>query len=345
MAKRPPAARPHQPTDVFELITRASPRNTSRPAPLAAPLLQRAAHRRPLQAIPPPPATAEATTTTPLPSPSVDLFAHDALDRAQSTSSATTASLDPGGHLRRATDPISPPDPTLERETVGHRVREMVGDLVGRERVQSGNVPSRWRDVERHLVQTFHPPLAVVKQESVLKALGHQVLRSWLDGPPHVGPVPRGVDASVQTLLGTPEGLNVRSLPQDQALAVQARWGDPAVWLIVEVEVVIDDAGQVISARVVRPSGRRLFDRTALAAVEDAVRAGGVAGEHRAIRSRWIVEASVAVAPPTAIGFRFDETGHLDPSATGIRRYVGGTYPLQQSVRTHVSLSSIEQQP
>jgi TonB family protein len=290
----------------------------------------------------PPPVEA---TTTPPPLPSVDLFAHEALGRALATPSPTAASLDPGGHLRRATDPTSSPDSTIERETVGHRVHEMIGELVGHERVRSGQLPPRWRDVERHLVQTFHPPLAVVKQENILKALGHQVLRSWLEGPPRVGPVPRGVDASVQTLLGTPEGLNIRSLPQEQALAVQARWGEPAVWLTVEVEVTIDGAGLITNARVIRLSGRRAFDRTALAAVEDTVRAGGAPDEHRTVRTRWIVEAAVAVAPPTAIGFRFDETGHLDPSATGIRRYLGGTYPLQQSVRTHVSLSSIEPEP
>ncbi|MCU1280313.1 MAG: TonB family protein [bacterium] len=229
-----------------------------------------------------------------------------------------------------------------ERETVGARVQEMIADGVARQRVSSGSLAPRWREIERKLAQSFHPPLAVVKQENVVKALARQILRSWLDGEPRVGTVPRGVDASVQTLPGTPEGLNLRSLPMEQALAVQARWGDPASWLRVEVEVTLDQDGRITAARVTRPSGRRLFDRSALAAVEDAVRAGGAPEEHRPVVTRWLVEAALAVAPPTAVGLRFDETGHLDPGATGWRKYLGPTYPLQQSVRSHVTLIAIE---
>jgi len=58
--------------------------------------------------------------------------------------------------------------------------------------------------------------------------------------------------------------------------------------------------------------------------------------------TRWLVDAAVAVAPPTAIGLRCDETGHLNPGATGWRKYLAPTYPLQQSVRSHVSLVAVE---
>jgi hypothetical protein len=76
--------------------------------------------------------------------------------------------------------------------------------------------------------------------------------------------------------------------------------------------------------------------------VEDAIRAGGAPEEHRTVVTRWLVEAALAVAPPTAVGFRFDETGHLNPGATGWRKYLGPTYPLQQTVQSHVSLIAIE---
>ena len=281
------------------------------------------------------PALEPALPPAPAPGPRrpINLFASDALARAVSATPA-----DPGGHLRRATNPTPPSD---ERERVAARVHEMIGDAVGRERASSGHVAPRWREIERKLAQSFHPPLALVKQENVVKAFAHQVLRSWLDGEPHVGPVARGVDASVQTLPGTPEGLNLRSLPEEQALAMQAGWGRPASWLRVEVEVTLDEQGRILSAVVTRPSGRRRFNRSALAAVAEAIRAGGAPEEHRTVVTRWLVEAAVAVAPPTAIGFRFDETGHLDPGASGWRKYVGGTYPLQQSVQTHVSLVAL----
>ena len=242
--------------------------------------------------------------------------------------------------MRRATDPKAP---TIdEREAVAARVREMVADAQARERASSGNVAPQWRAIERKLAEGFHPPLAVVKQENVARALAHQVLRSWLDGEPRTGTVARGVDASQELMVGTPPGMNLRSLPSEQALAVQARWGEPATSLRVEVEVVVDEDGRIVSTRVTQPSGRRLFDRTALAAVEHAIRAGGAPEEHHAVMTRWVVDAAVAVAPPTAIGFRFDETGHLNPGATGWRKYLAPTYPLQQSVRSHVSLVAIE---
>ncbi len=266
-----------------------------------------------------------------------DLFARTALERA-----VANAPTDPGGHLRRATDPVDRDATAVERERVTERVRQMVDGERAKERAASGNIAPRWREIERKLVQTFRPPLDVVKQENVFKALAHQILRSGLDGPPHVGPPPRGFDSSVQTLPGTPEGMNLRSLPMEQALAVQARWGEPATALRVEVEVELDDEGRILVARVTQPSGRRAFDRTALAAVEEAVRAGGAPDERRGVRTVWSVEAAVAVAPPTSIGFRFDETGQLNAGATGIRKYLGGTYPMQQTVQSHVSLIAIE---
>ena len=143
-------------------------------------------------------------------------------------------------------------------------------------------------------------------------------------------------------MLGTPPGMNLRNLPGEQALAVQARWGEPATSLRVEVEVIIDETGRIIATRVTQPSGRRRFDRTALAAVEDAIRAAGPPEERRTVATRWVVDAAVAVTPPTAFGFHFDETGHLNSGATGWRKYLAPNYPLQETVRTHVSLVAIE---
>ncbi|MDB4966995.1 MAG: TonB family protein [Myxococcales bacterium] len=221
----------------------------------------------------------------------------------------------------------------------------MVGDLVGRERASSGSLPPQWRDIERTLSQQFHPAADVVRQEQRVKALAHQILRSWLDGPPTVGRVERGVDASVQNMIGVPEGQNIRSMPGEQAAAIQSRWGAAATSLRVEVEVTLDADGHILRSRIVHPSGRRAFDRTALAAVVEAIRAGGPPEEKRTVVTRWKVDAAVAVAPPTAIGFRFDESGHLNPGATGIRKYIGlGPYPFEERVQTHVSLTSIQPQ-
>jgi TonB family protein len=358
MAKRrmPPQPRPQDHTIEIALTLPPAARTPSLPTPSAStspkPHRSPIASARPVRSTPqshptqethvvetPAPAAPSSETSRPS---SIDLFAPDALRGALSSGSAGTDARDPGGHLRRATDPPPAHDASSERETVAARVHETVGEIVGNERVASGRVSSHWRDVERKLVQSFHPPVGVVKQENVVKALAHQMLRSWLDGPPRVGPVPRGIDASIQNLPGTPEGFNQRSLPLEQALTVQSRWGDPATWLCVEVEITVDEDGRVTGSRVIHPSGRRLFDRHAMSAVEDAVRAAGPPVEHRTVVTRWLVEAALAVAPPTAIGLRFDETGHLNPGASGVRRYLDGVHPLQQRVQTHVALRSID---
>lgn len=340
---RAPATAPPQRDRTIEVTTYVAPAM----APANARTVASASHgerRSPLVKPAPAPhaeaalpsvAPTPAPEPAPAPAPTVDLFARDALARA-----VTSAPLDPGGHLRRAGDPAPPGDD--ERETVAARVRDSFADAAARERAASGNVAPHWRDLERTLTQGFHPPLAVVKQEGVAKALAHQILRAWLDGPPAMGPVPRGVDPSVDTPPGVPPGLGIRTTPTEQALAVQSRWGAPATSLGVEVEVILDEDGTIRSARVTRPSGRRAFDRAALAAVVEAIAKGGAPDEKCTVVTRWLVDAAVAVAPPTSIGFRFDETGHLDPNATGWRKYVGGTYPLQQTVHSHVSLVAVE---
>lgn len=324
----PPALATPRALATFARTTRATP--TSRAPAAPSPPAETSAPPSPTP--PPPPASRPPSSTT------VDLFSRDALGRAVAPS---TAPADPGGHLRRAGDPPPPADD--ERERLTARTREWLDDAAARERAGSGHIAPRWRALERKLAQELRLPVDVVKQESKGKALAHQILRAWLDGPPQGGGVPRAVDPSNEIMLGTPPGFNIRDPPAQQALAVQARWAAPATSLTVEVEVTVDEDGHIVAARVTKPSGRRRFDRTALAAVEDAVRRGGAPDEHCTVVTRWTVEAAVAVQPPTSIGFRFDETGHLDPHATGWRRFLSPTLPLDEQVQSHVSLVAIEE--
>ncbi len=224
-----------------------------------------------------------------------------------------------------------------DRQLVAGRVNDMVGDIVGRERVRSGRVPTEWRAVERGLGLGFHPPVDAVRVENRVLGLAHQILRASLDGPPKSEPLRRGEQVS-ETLLGAPEGLNMRSGPQEQALAIQRRWGEPSNWLTIEIEVITDAEGAISKIRVVRGSGRRTFDKHALAAVENAVKAARRPAQSRGALTRWSVSAGVAVAPPTSIGFAFDESGQLNPGATGIRKYASGTYPFKETVKTKVEL-------
>ena len=328
---------PPPPPPVEVAVVRSSPRQRSRetepprsvtittPAPEAAP----------------PVAEATAEPRVSRSSAKIDLVPHGELARLAAASIA-----DPGGHLRRAGDGPAAQDGGGggdDRQLAAGRVHDMVDDLLGRERVRAGKVPTEWRAVERGLSQNFHPPVDAVKVENRALGLAHQIMRSWLDGPPKSEPLRRG-ERTPETLLGAPEGMNMRSLPQEQALAIQARWGEPASWLTVEIEVVTDAEGAITKLRVVRGSGRRAFDKQALAAVEAAVKGTRRPPDGHGALTRWAVSAAVAVAPPTSIGFQFDETGQLNPGATGIRKYASGVYPFKETVKTKVELLRFDPQ-
>jgi hypothetical protein len=226
--------------------------------------------------------------------------------------------------------------------------RARVGAWVDQDRAQAatsdGRVAPIWREIERRLSEGFRPPFSVVHQPSrsgsVADRLGSYAKQlvgvitrgeAGLQHPrvpgSHVVELPpgRSIDPSYQSYYGVPEGLNLRAMPLEQQLAAVAARGQPAEWLRVEVEVETDGQGGVTAARVVLPSGRRTFDRFALAEVRARIAA---TAPKSATRSRWLCEAGYSVADLTALGFTFDETtGRID-----------GHYPLQQNVSTHVSL-------
>ena len=102
----------------------------------------------------------------------------------------------------------------------------------------------------------------------------------------------------------------------------------------------------MLSVQVLRSCGHRQLDEQAVEAVRRAGSGRGPLSEPGPVVTRWRVEASVAVAPPTAIGFAFDETGHLEPGARGVKKYLGmGTYPLKETLEKRVALLSIENRP
>jgi TonB family protein len=127
----------------------------------------------------------------------------------------------------------------------------------------------------------------------------------------------------------------------EQQMAAQRQTGEPATWWRAEVEGVLDGDGRVVSVKIARPSGRKRFDQEALAAVRRVLIQGGPPDEKEGVVTRWSVSAALAVAPPNSIGFGFDETGRMNPGATGLRKYFSGTYPLKQDVRTKVALLSV----
>lgn len=298
--------------------------------------VERAPERAPPSDAESPPARHdEGERATPPAGGAIDLYSAEALGRA-------LARGDQGGPPRRGAPggDGSARDPVADREEAAARLHAWSNDLVGHERVASGSVSPRWRDVERQLGQSFHPSLALVKKHDVARTFTDQVIRAWMAGPPPSAPWAPSIDPSAPTP-GLPERGPFRTGPLDQQAAVQSEWAKPAEWLRTEVEVVVDELGRLLSTRVVVSSGRRRYDAAAQEAVARAMTALGAPEEHRPVVARWSVEAALQVMPPSAIGFGFDESGQLNPGATGIRRYIDGVYPLQQRVLSKVRLLSV----
>jgi hypothetical protein len=274
----------------------------------------------------------------------VDLFPSDVLARFG------TAARD-SGHTRSLAHPDEREDPDRERREVGARVGDWIGDDLATRRTQAGQVSSTWRQVERELVQSFHPPVAVVhdlpgraadrvgerlktllRQAVAVTARGEAgVRREVVPGEqmPENAPF-RAADPSQQGFVGTPEGANMRAGPLEQQQAVMGAMGEPVSWLRTEIEVLVDGDGRVEEAKVVLPSGRRKFDRYAL----DAVTAR-VTGVREAARTCWIIEAAYSVAPLNAFGATFDITMLTDGR---MREQFAPVHPLKDMVTTHVSL-------
>lgn len=230
-----------------------------------------------------------------------------------------------------------------------------LSDDAAEARTRAGQVAPVWRDVERELTLNFKPPVATVhdagtpgldrvgsyfKQMIATVARGEDGVRQPREPGSHAleqGPG-GSIDLAQQNFAGTPEGSNLRAGPLAQQQAIMAASGQPARWLRVEIEADTDAEGNVTSARVVMPSGRRAFDRFALAAVRERLAHAAAPSS----QSRWILEAGYAVSRPDAIGLSFDLAMLYDAQA---RKQLSVQYPLKERVETKVSLKWVKAIP
>lgn len=318
----PPIAAPPAATD--RLATHAPPRpDRELPPPFPSlPPDQRTGTGAPPET--PPVAPGTPPSGAPPPPGKPNLFAHEALEKAVPSSTGVVLPGRPsawGGTTRRAGDGLPEPnqrDKYADREEAAAKIHEFYDQSSGEERARSGRVPPRWRDAERQIGLAFSPPAAMVTDDN----RGESWLKQMVSAKPQGGTTARGVDPSTE--VGAAQAYA-------QSLAGQAASGNAASWVRTEIEVVIDDQGRVVSSRVLRHSGRRKFDQAALDAVLKAVDGHGVLDEKGAVVTKWAVEAAVAVAPPTSLGFSFDESSGK----------LGGSYPMKREVKTKVALLSV----
>jgi hypothetical protein len=158
------------------------------------------------------------------------------------------------------------------------RAQQLVDEAAAAERARSGTVASAWRDVERELRTQFQPLPAEVTSRSPAQLL----IAQYRVG---LGRDPREAERT---------GISA--------------YDQPAQWQRTEIEVLVDDAGQLREARVVLPSGRAHLDKLALDAARAAVAAHPPRLEpspplqpgKKQRRMRFAVESGVSVMPPDA---------------------------------------------
>jgi TonB family protein len=224
------------------------------------------------------------------------------------------------GRTRRAGDGSGDPnarDASYDREQAAAHVKNTLAELSGQERAQSGNVAPAWRDAERRLDAVFKPARDVVSDDGAAKSWA----KAWLNSKPQGGATPRALDPSRE----------LQNQRYDQLLVGANSTSTGVSWQQTEVEVVVDETGQLLQAKIVKTSGRRRFDEAALEAVRRAMSSQPVKDPKGKSIARWGVSAALSVAGPSSLGFTFDE------SSGKIR----GNYPFKKDVLTKIRLLSV----
>jgi TonB family protein len=289
---------------------------------------------------PTPPAAQEPPSpepTAPLSKGPVELFPDAVLGRL------TTAPHSFGGTTRREGDgrpPPGSPDAAREAAEVSGRVGRFLREAGGEGDTVAGRVDPAWRDLERQIDAHFHPRAEQITSENAATLMIRQ-----LGNPPSGGRTPRGIDPS--------RAAELAEFRADQIAACQRAAREPAQWKNVEIEVIVDAAGNLESVRVLLPSGRAELDRHALDAVRRAAGVRPTRDPRGRTRSRWSVEAAVAVTPPTVNPIVDPTSGKVTGAALPGLSFtfdeslgkIAFDYPFKKEVRTHVRLLAVEPMP
>ena len=262
----------------------------------------------------------------------LDLYRRDAIERSLGQGSTDQPSV-----------AAALPSEDVASETGAKRIARWLRESSAEANTRDGDVPPIWRDIQRHIEETFRPPRKVVSEASTAVLLGRQLLGTGRPAAPaRTERLPAELRAREATLAA-------------DVMAGQEAAARPAAWLRTDIVVEVGSDGGLRSAEIAASSGRADLDRLALEAVRAAVAERPVVGGCRrattcTTRIRWAVEAAVRVQPPPlmvpasgktggpggispfVLGFSFDE-------AKGKARRVRA---FENEVQTRIELLSIE---
>ncbi|MFO0579380.1 MAG: TonB family protein [Polyangia bacterium] len=305
----------------------AAPRTEPIPERPVPPLLQAlAASRRAPSAAPGPAGGVEPSApATAAPARGIDLFARSALCRAVGCATATGPGGAGGGH-------------GTERSAgseAAARIRGALAQDADAADVRAGRVDPQWRDAEREAKKLFAPPIETVAPDSRPSLIAKQLIRP-------VTPAP--ANSKWSAWASNDPALRKR----DEITAAQDAYNEPAVGRAVEVEVEIDDEGQIVEARVVLGSGSRRLDAEALRAIERAVRLRTIRDPRGPVIARFALRADLALNLPLATPVVEPNSGQMSALTFGI----SGTFdevtgkaevkvPMKKRLSTRVDLVSV----
>lgn len=159
-----------------------------------------------------------------------------------------------------------------------------------RDAIRHGVVSGYYAEMGRTMRAGFHPDLVQMETE---RRQGMSVPELVLDELGRYGPpeAPRGPAAVYTPEISAPHPEDPGEVAAMQGFETQSLLNAHTRWSRVEVHVLQDRAGHVLSATVTHPSDSRSLDRAALAAITSAATAqpppASVLGERQTIDSDW----------------------------------------------------------
>lgn len=200
---------------------------------------------------------------------------------------AGTPSLAPADVVASEADSLGPRDATADA------VEAAEGWLVDgqrRDAVRHGIVSGYYAEMGRTMRSGFHPDLVQIEAE---RRQGMSVPELVLDELGRYGPpeAPRGPAAVYTPEVAAPHPEDPAEVAAMQYFETQSLLNAHTRWSRVEVHVIQDRAGHVLSATVTHGSDSRSLDRAAIEAITSAALAqpppASVLGERQTIDSDW----------------------------------------------------------
>ena len=223
--------------------------------------------------------------------PALDLYRPDSIERSL-----------PPGSTGQPSAPAGPPSKDVASEKGEARVAKWLREAFAEASTRNGDVPPIWRDIQRRIEETFHPPRYAVSDAPTLGHLGRQLLSTGRPTAPEKTEVlPRELRSREANLAA-------------DVMAGQEAAARPAAWLRTEIVVEVGPDGLLRSAEIAVPSGRGELDKLALEAVRAAVAEHPITGGCRraspcTTRTRWAVESAIRVEPPPVMVSANGKTG------------------------------------